>query len=168
MSHAIWSRFSRRWGAYRCIVPLTFMFSDAAMGLGHQFLIRGQWWCWWSCSLGSKAAFEAAVADMGYVTLGCRKKRVGQLTWCLSILASLPDGGWGTWGCTKGDGGEERGTCDRCRHTVKCHTFSCATHYVCACQSSGHVLYFSFWGVCCSMYVLMSLWYHCIVMLLLH
>ena len=83
--------------------------------------------------LGLKAAFEVAVADMGYVMLGWRKKRVGQLTWYLSILASLPDGGWGKWGCTNGDGGEERGTCDRCRHTGKCCTFSCATHCVCMC-----------------------------------
>ena len=33
--HVIWSRFSRRWGAYHCIVPLTFTFGDMVMGLGH-------------------------------------------------------------------------------------------------------------------------------------
>ena len=34
----------------------------------------------------------------GYVRLGCRKKMVGQLTWYLSILASLPDRGVGRTG----------------------------------------------------------------------
>ena len=30
------------------------------------------------------------------------------------------------------------------------------THFVCVCGSSGHVLYFSFWGVCRSTYILLT------------
>ena len=40
----------------------------------------------------------------------------------------------------------------RCR--AVCCTFSCATHFVCVCRSSGRVLYFSFRGVCRSTYTL--------------